>query len=351
MKRAAEEGFNTIARPRGQKVLDQWIKREARPSKKQKTESPPPPLSCPAPFDRSAEWALPREMVVTILSFCPALTLVRWRLVCREWSQVTVEAALKALRARRYGMITFDEGPHKYYYGAKQASISVTGFIHMFSNEFNEDEVINRWYDKWQKKKDARYFGMTKEEIKQKWQDMREDASSRGTRMHANLELTLKGIPLPQADTSPEYQMFLRYWQKTKEMGWTPYLVEARLFHEEMDLAGSVDIVWKLPDGTLAVYDWKRSKEIHMRSFENQMMKYPINHLEDTNYNHYRIQINIYARLLKEKYGERVSRLAIVIFHEKNDEYIVTPMEFMHEEVDAIFKYRIEDIEMSKLAF
>jgi nucleoside-diphosphate-sugar epimerase len=37
---------------------------------------------------------------------------------------------------------------------------------------------------------------------------------------------------------------------------------EWMIFDEDLKLAGSIDMVYENPDGTLSIYDWKRSKDI-----------------------------------------------------------------------------------------
>ena len=218
-------------------------------------------------------------------------------------------------------------------------SISVTGFIHFFVNEFDADAVIARWWQHWQDKKHMMYFGRTPEEIKQIWKN--NNAAELGTLMHRDIEYTWKGISLPEENTSVEFKHFINYREfYVKPKGWLPYRVEGRIFHEELDLAGSVDMVYKCPDGSIAVHDWKRSKEIKYEGFENQRMKYPLEHLPDANYHHYCLQLNLYRRILEEKYNERVSAMAMVIFFPANVTYVVIQVPWMDKEIDDMFAIR-----------
>jgi hypothetical protein len=107
-------------------------------------------------------------------------------------------------------------------------------------------------------------------------------------------------------------------------------------------------MVYKKPDGTLAIYDWKRAKEI---KYENKYQKMypPLNHLPDTNYWHYSLQLNIYRRILQEHYDVVVSELALVILHPNNSSYQVVRLNMMDDEVEAMFATRRAALNSARL--
>ena len=53
----------------------------------------------------------------------------------------------------------------------------------------------------------------------------------------------------------------------------------------------------------LLLIDWKTNEDISMTSFGNKKMYGPCYDLIDCNYNHYSIQLGIYAKALRETYG------------------------------------------------
>ena len=125
--------------------------------------------------------------------------------------------------------------------------------------------------------------------------------------------------------------------------GFEPYRTEWLVFKEDIKLAGSIDMLYMKPDGTIAIYDWKRAKEI---KFENsfQNMVAPLDHLPDTNYWHYSLQLNIYRRILEELYDITVSELALVVLHPNNRQYKVIELNRMDDEVSAMFAHRAEQL-------
>ena len=73
------------------------------------------------------------------------------------------------------------------------------------------------------------------------------------------------------------------------------------IYDEELKIAGSIDMVFKELDGTLSIYDWKRSKEIVQESrFNEYSIDSVINYIPDTNYWHYCLQLNVYKAILEK---------------------------------------------------
>ena len=64
--------------------------------------------------------------------------------------------------------ITFDEGPHIYTIDGDSDYLSVTTWNHSHFKEFNADRIIDRMMNSknWI---NSEYYGMSKEEIKNKW--------------------------------------------------------------------------------------------------------------------------------------------------------------------------------------
>ena len=59
------------------------------------------------------------------------------------------------------------------------------------------------------------------------------------------------------------------------------------------------------PDGTLSIYDWKRSKDIEMKTpFKKNSVLYELRHLQDVNGVHYSLQLNIYKKILERNYNK-----------------------------------------------
>ena len=247
----------------------------------------------------------------------------------------------------RDARIAFREEDHTYAIdGDRTGWTSCTTFIGTFYEHFNPDAVIKKMMrsSKW---KESKYFGMSPEGIKKMWNSNGEEASAAGTRMHLDIEQFNNAEPIGNLEgddykpnPSPEWTYFLDYDKKHREArGLVPYRTEWLVFKEDIKLAGSIDMVYRKLDGTLAIYDWKRAKSME---YENKYQKMypPLDHLPDTNYWHYSIQLNIYRRILQEHYGEIVSELALVVLHPNQSSYRVVRINMMDDEVEAMFQTR-----------
>jgi len=251
--------------------------------------------------------------------------------------------------------ITFEESTHSYTIdGIKEGWTSCTTFIGGFYEHFDADKIISKMMNssKWPSSK---YFGMTADEIKAKWNANGEEASAAGTRMHLDIEHYNNAEPVGnleddewEPNPGPEWDYFLAYDKKWRQRkGFSPYRTEWLVFKEDIKLAGSIDMVYKKSDGTLAIYDWKRVKELKTEN-SFQSMKSPIEHLPDTNYWHYTLQLNIYKRILEELYNVTVSELALVILHPDNNTYKIAKLNILDDEIDAMFEVRKEIVNKQK---
>ena len=193
--------------------------------------------------------------------------------------------------------IEFDEENHIYFVDGMPYDISVTGFIKSFFQEFNADKVIEKNYSKWQSDRDSKYYGLTIEEIKHSWKKNAEDASAQGNKLHKDIEAFYNDIEFH--NNSVEFNFFLNLNDRLKEK-FKPYRTEWTIFDEEVKLAGSVDMCYTDEANNFYLFDWKRSKQIKK---ENQYRKgkHPLSHIDDANYWHYALQLNIYKYILEKK--------------------------------------------------
>jgi hypothetical protein len=240
--------------------------------------------------------------------------------------------------------ITFDEGPHIYTIlcDASSQYTSVTTWNHSHFSHFDADAVLNKLYMNqmnWNKK----YEGMTKDDVKAAWEANRVDAALAGTALHYDIECYYNG--LPNVNDSIEYAYFKRFAEDYKHL--KPYRTEWMVWHEDVKIAGSIDMVFENDDGTLTIYDWKRSKDIVKYS---QWNKYAttecIGHLPDTNYWHYCLQLNIYKRILEDKYGKTVCGLYLVCLHpnNSNQSYKLIKVVDLQPEIEDLFELRMLEV-------
>jgi ATP-dependent exoDNAse (exonuclease V) beta subunit len=243
--------------------------------------------------------------------------------------------------------ITFDEGPHIYTIDGDSSFTSCTTYIHSHFSHFDADGMIDKIL-KSNKINDPhyKYYGMTREDIKQMWSG--NEASLLGTALHYDIECFYNGWEVN--NDSIEYQYFLKFAEEYKHL--KAYRTEWMVFHKELKIAGSIDMVFQdETDGEFWIYDWKRSKEISTESYGGKMALTPcISHLPDVNFYHYSLQLNIYRAILEEKYGKKIKGMCLVRLHPNNyfQTYERIEVPFMREEVDNLFRERLEQVQQQQ---
>jgi len=276
--------------------------------------------------------------------------------------------------------ISFEAGPHIYTIndglkkkGQQGKYTSVTKWNHSHFAEFDADAIITTMMKGkgWSKSK---YFGQTREEIKAGWEKGRDEAAALGTEMHYQIECYYnggdprqpppasglveggdvgadgghpRGVELggeaPLSPTASGIAYFLNFVAACPNL--KPYRTEWMIYHEDLLLAGSIDMVYENPDGTLMIYDWKRAKDITKSS---AFMKYAltdcISHVPDTNFWHYALQLNTYKAILEQKYDKKVTKLALVCLHPSKANFEVIPVPVLTSEMEALFALRREQV-------
>jgi ATP-dependent exoDNAse (exonuclease V) beta subunit len=247
--------------------------------------------------------------------------------------------------------IQFFEEDHKYIVDLEPDTkyTSVTTWVHEHFEKFDPDKVIEKMITGPNWKKGHKYWGMTPDEIKKQWNTNKDSVSGAGTDMHfeiecfnnsstrfrgdytnadlAHLYMANEGEKLPNKPL--EWQYFINFVKDHPDL--KPYRTEWVVFNEDIKISGSIDMVYENPDGTLSIYDWKRSKGISRINTFNKFALTPcICHLPDSNFWHYALQLNIYKYILETKYNKTVRDLYLVRLHpdaeEKNYELIQLPI-------------------------
>lgn len=244
-------------------------------------------------------------------------------------------------RHPRDEFIQFEESTHVYTVHGDKSFMSVTTWNHHHFSKFDADKIIKQILSSRKHKDDPeyKYYQMTAGQIMDMWNANRDSASSSGTNMHYDIECFYNQMEV--SNDSVEFQYFRNFLRENPHL--CAYRTEWTIYHEELKIAGSVDMVYENPDGTLLIYDWKRCKEIvKENSFGSYALTNCIRHLPDTNFWHYSLQLNTYKTILEQKYGKKVVGLCLVCLHPNNDDYQLIEVPFLEKEMVDLFEYRKE---------
>tara|TARA_A100001015_G_C14843230_1_gene653358 strand:+ start:173 stop:1006 length:834 start_codon:yes stop_codon:yes gene_type:complete len=259
---------------------------------------------------------------------------------------------------------TLDEETHIYNIKGETDYISMTTFIHNLFDKFNEDKIIDTMMSSknWPNNK---YYGQTREEIKDLWEKNKLEASTAGTKMHYDIECFYNSPSNPPHNNSPEFKYFINFHTDYKDQ-LEPYRTEWIVYDEDARIAGSIDMIFKKiskdihhedketssPETSspeiLEIYDWKRCKEIvKSTNFNKWSTNDLINHIPDTNFWHYSLQLNGYKYILKNKYNKQVTDLYLVCLHpnNKNENYIRIKIPDLQNEIHELFEERKRNIQ------
>tara|TARA_Y100000768_G_scaffold388918_1_gene388694 strand:+ start:612 stop:1358 length:747 start_codon:yes stop_codon:yes gene_type:complete len=227
--------------------------------------------------------------------------------------------------------ITFDKEHHIYTIDGDSDYMSVTTWNHCHFSEFDPDKVITNMKSssRWSK---SEYYNMSDDEIKALWKKNADD----GTKLHDDIECYYNGDY--RENNSIEYKYFLNFAEDNKHL--EAYRTEMFVYDTDLKFAGAIDMLFKKKDGTFAIYDWKRTKNISKSGFDKYSHTECINHLPDSNYWHYSLQLNTYKAILEKNYNIKITDLKLVWLHPKNKNYIIIPLPDLSNEINDLFTLR-----------
>ena len=253
--------------------------------------------------------------------------------------------------------IIFEEKSHKYTITTDLDSkyTSVTSWLHEHFEPFDADKIINNMMKKknWPS---SSYYGKTIDEIKEQWNQNGKEVTKAGTDLHKNIECFMNfEIENPTHETLYEYYQqdptiisndsiewgyFINFIKFTPNL--KPFRSEWTIYNEDVKISGSVDMVYEEPDGNLLIYDWKRCKEITKSGWNKFSKTECIEHIPDTNFWHYTLQLNMYKKIIELKYGRNVTKICLVKLHPLNSTktFEIISLPILTDDIDNLFEYR-----------
>jgi len=195
----------------------------------------------------------------------------------------------------------------------------------------NESEIVN--FDSSEEEFYIFDRELTNSEILLKWERYGMLKRNMGTAAHRNCELALEGLPYRWYD--PEMKAFFMFIKdfvipnNAKIMS-----TEREIRSLSLDIAGSVDAVFKLPDDSIVIVDWKLSDKLYSNMLGFKKMKKPLNHLDDCDGAGYALQTSIYQYLFEKEYNYKVTERILVSLSPTNP--FITSVPYLKNEVEYI---------------
>lgn len=248
--------------------------------------------------------------------------------------------------------VTFRESDHSYTNDdTKKRYTSVTTVISKFKQPFDKVAVSKAY---------AKKNGGTAEEWQAKWKKTSDDACERGTNFHTKKENEILErigqLPAPPAEA------FIVPTKRVTQVDFKKELLgiqtELVVYNHYFEIAGQVDYV-DLEEVYFDVDDHKTNKKIDMWSFRHpktgyKMMQFPLQHMMDTNYNHYALQISLYAFMIEQLTGKKPRSLSFTHYPPNLDgsiseEGVVYNLPYLKKEIlDMLAVFSGKDISQFK---
>lgn len=240
--------------------------------------------------------------------------------------------------------LTFDEETHTYIYNGVELT-SVTTFLSQFFSPFDAKRIAKL------KAMLAKKNG-TRGKTAAYWLRQWRLASEHGSRVHDAIEnfvLHYEPSILSMLTDDKDYAKYTRAVEYLGErdvyQGSTRLIPEKQIVAPSLGLAGTVDLIIKTKAG-VHIVDWKTNEKISRTGFKGQKCKDPISHLPDCSYSKYTLQLQLYAFILQELYGEKI--LSLTLVHLKEDEYVPYDIPIEFDDLSLVLNYGLQNIKVYK---
>jgi len=223
-------------------------------------------------------------------------------------------------------IIVFNERNHTYTLKDNGKHLeSCTKFVKKFFPKFNVER---------QSAISAKEYNMSQEEVKQLWAKIRDRASDKGHSIHEYAEAYILGKTIEEP-TDPKIRNYFTILKEAIDFYRSEGKIigsEIILFSPRLGLAGTTDLLLE-KNNILHILDWKTNKAIKKDNPYNRDSKglRPLSHLDNCNYIHYSLQLNLYKKIIEEEnYFPHIKKIQMSFIHLKEhdlDSYEVYDMD------------------------
>jgi len=245
-----------------------------------------------------------------------------------------VNLVLDRIESRHDREFTFDPESHQYTYGGIKFD-SVTQFLGRFKRGFDEEYHAQRF---------AKKHNTTAQKVKEDWDLKRVAGTDLGNKVHPQAELWAGSYCAANFNARDPAHTGLvqcdglrRFFHDHSELRYMDNAAEVQIVDPVHRLAGTIDLLYLYFGSNGIIYDWKSNKKLDMAGFKR--MRYPLNQLDDCNFIHYALQLNLYDRILRDHYHIQSSSRKIV-WLDRQGGYEIIAVPLMDGFIDKLLKYR-----------
>ena len=285
---------------------------------------------------------------------------------------------------KQNGNMAFCDAEHKYWdlNDPNKKYISVTTLINSYAQDFDAEfwstyKALEQLIpsDAWKLEKKSllskhifdkdilniyniseNIFNKTKQNILDEWETEKEESCTRGTKIHAKLENSFynsitRPNTLKKFGIGGKFDCKKDYSDLNLEKAVYPeYLISRDSNDGKLHIAGQIDVLIK-NGNEITIADWKSNKKIDLKSgFNTQTkssvkMKYPLNTLDDCNFNHYQLQLSTYAWMIQKINPDFVIKDLILYHFDHKGNETLYHCEYLKKEVERMlidYKRKLE---------
>jgi len=204
-------------------------------------------------------------------------------------------------------MINFNSENHTYTDDVGRNYESVTKYINRFVPQFDFEQKSKQYASK---------YGMNLEEVRSDWKLKNKNSTDFGTKIHSLIEEAIKEDALIPGDY---FNVVKSIYDEIKNNFRGSYLTETIVYNTEHQIAGTSDLIIN-NENTFSIIDFKTNKQIkYTNDFEDKNLLKPINHLPNSEYFKYSLQLSFYAYFYSVNTGKQLDRLAFYWLKRKNN--------------------------------
>ena len=192
-------------------------------------------------------------------------------------------------------------------------------------------------------------FNALQQEILDTWQEENRKSCERGTKIHAQLENAFykggKNVKLDKFGIGGKFECRKNYTELDLPYGVYPeYLIYRSSPDGILNIAGQIDCLVK-NGNEIVIIDHKTNKKLDLKGFFNNQskssvkMKYPLNTLDDCNYNHYQMQLSTYAWMLQKINPNFVIKDLILNYYDHDGNNTLYHCDYLKTEVERMLAF------------
>lgn len=277
---------------------------------------------------------------------------------------------------KKNGSICFNEETHTYWNENDDVKyISVTTLIERFTQPFDKDfwsayKALEKLLspEEWKLEKKSllstlkfdkeilsiydiseNAFNKVQQDILDEWDKTNRESCERGTKIHSEIENRLykmgANVSLKKFGIGGKFICDKGRTTLDLTSGVYPeYLISRTSEDGILRLAGQIDLL-AINDYDVYIIDHKTNKEIktkggfNTQTKQSSKMLYPLNDLDDCNFNHYQLQLSTYAWMIQQINPKYNIKGLILNHYDHNGNNTIYKCEYLKNHVEKMLKY------------